>query len=307
MANVKKTFILAKAQRSRYYYFLLRNGVPNPTNVPLFVTTRWNSWFQMACYVSENYQHLQNFYLEEQKDDSNDTIEDLVKVFNDPFNNRCVQIYLFFIKIYAQKFMDDLDFFQQENLPLFPFIEGRLENLNSYINNGILLENFGEPLTTFIQNLNFVPESFQIIFQSAYNAAFKKFKKHVLNHPCRELFKATQIFDPKFINLTSNRDIFSYSTSIIEFKNPSFNLLQEWAIYCNFDLSLVEYSNLEEFWQKIHLPLLSQIALDYIWLPLSSCSVERSFSVYNNILNEDRENLSQDSLRMLNILYFNRK
>jgi len=81
------------------------------------------------------------------------------------------------------------------------------------------------------------------------------------------------------------------------------------VIYCNFDLSLIEYSNLEEFWKKVshhHLPLLSQIALDYIWIPISSCSVERSFSVYNNILGEDRENLSQDSLRMLNTLYFNR-
>jgi hypothetical protein len=84
--------------------------------------------------------------------------------------------------------------------------------------------------------------------------------------------------------------------------------IQEWGIYCNFDLSLIEYSNLEEFWKKVshnHLPLLSQIALDYIWIPISSCSVERSFSVYNNILSEDRENLSQDSLQMLNTLYFN--
>ncbi len=42
-------------------------------------------------------------------------------------------------------------------------------------------------------------------------------------------------------------------------------------------------------------------------MPLSFCSVECSFSVYNNILNEDRENLSQNSLRMLNTLYFNHK
>jgi len=144
-----------------------------------------------------------------------------------------------------------LNFFQQENLPLFPFIEGRLEQLNIYINNGITLENFGEPLTTFIQNLNFAPESFQTIFKSAYNVAFKKFREHILTHPCHELFKATQIFDPRFVNLTPTRDILFYSTSIMEFANPSYNLLQEWAIYCNFDLSLIEYSNLEEFWQKV--------------------------------------------------------
>ena len=309
MANIKKTFVLTKARRARYLLFLSRHGVQNPTNVPLSVTTRWNSWFKMAFYVSDHYQHLRNFYLEEQKNDSNETIGNLVKVFNDMTNNGCIQIYLFFIKIYTQKFINDLNFFQKENLPLFPFIEGRLEQLGAYINNGILMENLDESLIAFIQNLNFAPDSFRPIFKSAYDAASKKYSEHILNHPCRAFFKATQIFDPKFITLTSNRDIFSYSNLIIEFTNPSCDLIQEWSIYCNFDLSLIEYSNLEEFWKKVshnYLPLLSQIALDYIWIPISSCGVERSFSVYNNILGEDRENLCQDSLRMLNTLYFNR-
>ena len=66
------------------------------------------------------------------------------------------------IKIHAQKFINDLNFFQQENLSLFPFIEGRLEQLDAYINNETLMtmENFGESLVTIIQNLNFAPESF---------------------------------------------------------------------------------------------------------------------------------------------------
>ena len=301
--------MLTKAQRARYLLFLLRNGVQNPTNVPLSVATRWNSWFKMAFYVSDHYQHLRNFYLEEQKNDSNETIENLIKIFNNTTNNGCVQIYLFFIKIYAQKFINDLNFFQQENLPLFPYVEGRLEQLGIYINNGMSTEHFDESLISLIQNLNFAPESFYPIFKSAFDEAFKKFRDHIVNNLCRTFFKAIQVFDPKFITLTSNRDIFSYSTFIVEFANASFDLIQEWVIYCNFDLSLIEYSNLEEFWKKVshnHLPLLSQIALDYIWIPISSCGVERSFSVYNNILGEDRENLSKDSLRMLNTLYFNR-
>ena len=53
------------------------------------------------------------------------------------------------------------------------------------------------------------------------------------------------------------------------------------------------------------LPILSKLALDYIWLPISSCSVERSFSIYNNILDENRQNLSEDSLKRLNMMYFN--
>jgi len=102
-----------------------------------------------------------------------------------------------------------------------------LEQLDAYINNETLMEmeNFGEPLITFIQNLNFVSESFRPIFKSAYDAASRKYREHISNHPCRALFKATQIFDPKFVNLASTRDILSYSTSIVEFANPSCELI----------------------------------------------------------------------------------
>ena len=55
------------------------------------------------------------------------------------------------------------------------------------------------------------------------------------------------------------------------------------------------------------LPILSNIALDYIWLPISSCSIKSSFSMYNNLLNSDRQNLSCESLKKLNMLYFNGK
>jgi hypothetical protein len=53
------------------------------------------------------------------------------------------------------------------------------------------------------------------------------------------------------------------------------------------------------------LPLLSNIALDYIWLPISSCTVERSFSIYNTILDDDRQNLSLESLKALAMMHFN--
>ena len=103
--------MLTKVRRARYLFFLSRNGVQNPTSVPLFIATQWNSWFEMAFYVNDHYQYLQDFYLKEQRNNSNETIENLVKIFNDTTNNGCVQIYLSFIKIYAQKFINDLNFF----------------------------------------------------------------------------------------------------------------------------------------------------------------------------------------------------
>ena len=69
------------------------------------------------------------------------------------------------------------------------------------------------------------------------------------------------------------------------------------------------YKNgLDVYWNNLatRLPIISQIALNYIWLPISSCAVERSFSLYNTLLDNDRQNLSKESLKQLSMMYFNR-
>ncbi|CAG8612678.1 31793_t:CDS:1, partial [Racocetra persica] len=79
------------------------------------------------------------------------------------------------------------------------------------------------------------------------------------------------------------------------------------TIYCGLVNEIIDEINLHSYWigmQSI-LPILSEIAQDYIWLPVSSCNVERSFSMYNNLLNNDRQSLSLDSLKQLSMLYFN--
>ena len=48
------------------------------------------------------------------------------------------------------------------------------------------------------------------------------------------------------------------------------------------------------------LPIISQIAVDYIWLPISKFS----FSLYNTLLGSDRQNLSKESLKQLNMMHF---
>ena len=66
--------------------------------------------------------------------------------------------------------------------------------------------------------------------------------------------------------------------------------------------------DLNNYWQKKHevLPNLSKLALIYIWLPISGVDVERSFSAYNRILADNRQNLSENSIGMLNFLNFNK-
>ena len=53
------------------------------------------------------------------------------------------------------------------------------------------------------------------------------------------------------------------------------------------------------------LPELSSLVLIYIWLPVSSIDIERSFFSYKNILSNRRVALKEESIKMLNFLYFN--
>jgi hypothetical protein len=88
---------------------------------------------------------------------------------------------------------------------------------------------------------------------------------------------------------------------------PSTSLIQEWSIYVNINLNLIDFTELNEFWDKVslQLPLLEKIARSHIWLPVFSCAVERSFSAYNKFLDDDRQNLSPELLKFLTMMYFN--
>ena len=130
--------------------------------------------------------------------------------------------------------------------------------------------------------------------------------RHIPSHPARPLFQTAQIFDPRFLLLgpLERKNLRQYR-SIKELENPSDELLNEWIIYCGMQMDdLIDEIDLNEYWINIQdqLLILSEIALEYIWLPISSCSVERSFSIYNNILDSNRQNLSETSLKTLNMI-----
>jgi len=78
-----------------------------------------------------------------------------------------------------------------------------------------------------------------------------------------------------------------------EFKNPTNALITEWGIYCALNELFEENLDLDNSWQeKLEILLnLSKLALIYIWLPISDVDIECSFSTYNRILVDNRQNL----------------
>jgi hypothetical protein len=164
--------------------------------------------------------YICGFYNEKSKENSTPIIEKINSVFTGQQTNGRIEIYLAFIQENAQQFVADLDFFQQENKPIFPFIEQQLQQLEARITMGKTMTNVGSTVDLILQNFNSPLTAFCPVFQLAYHAAYKKLEDHVLQHPARSLFRAVQVFDPRFLSLTTaNRDIYSYQI-IRELANP---------------------------------------------------------------------------------------
>lgn len=286
------------------------NGVINPYKIPLPNTTRWNSWFRMVFYLKTYIEYWPEYFLQESTADP--THENLLEI-NSWLQNKeifgTIKIFINFISIFAKEFVQDLDFFQQQNQAIFPFVEGRLEQLTAYIETNRHAQHFGSNLEDYIINQRFNPLDFYPIFRDAFQVAYKKFSNHIPHHPARNIFQACRVFDPAYLHANDilRKDIRRYA-AIKEFENPSDDLIREWSIYCNLPTdNRLKEAGLNEFWLDLssQLPILSNIALNYIWLPISSCSVERSFSLYNTILDDNRQNLSEESLKFLTMMYFN--
>ena len=310
MAKIKECFVRSPARRGRYLTHLRHHGISSPCKIPLPVSTRWNSWFKMVEYTKTHLPYWNSFFQNELTNDStNETLKKITDTLSDPYKFGTISIYTHFISIYAKQFMQDTDFFQIQNKPIFSFVEGCLNHLSAFLESNCNSQNFGIKLDTTITLHRFNPSDFYPIFCSAFKIAQSKFNDHIPSHPARPLFQAAQVFDPRYVLLgpLERKNLCQYSI-IKELACPSDELLCEWSIYCGMGLeNLGEEINLDEYWMNLQdkLPILSKIALDYIWLPISSCSVERSFSIYNNILDSNRQNLSKDSLKKLNMMYFN--
>ncbi|PKY50584.1 hypothetical protein RhiirA4_467145 [Rhizophagus irregularis] len=188
---------------------------------------------------------LPNQTREYEEESQNKTVKTIYTTLQNLRDTGIITIYIYFISIFAKEFVQDLDFFQQQNKPVFPFVEGQLQQLTVFIESNITAPYF------------------------AFQVTHDKFSAHIPNHPARSLFNVYQVFNPQYIHLRNiqRKNIRHYS-AIMELDNPS-----------NGD-----------YWKSlsVRLPILSSIALNYIWLPISSYAVEHNFSLYNTLLDSNR-------------------
>ncbi|PKC56963.1 hypothetical protein RhiirA1_473230 [Rhizophagus irregularis] len=155
-----------------------------------------------------------------------ETLKNILKTLSNPFKFGTISVYIHFIFIYARQFIQDTDFLQKQNKPIFPFVEGCLNHLSAFLKSNCNSQDFGPDLDDTIISHYFNPPDFYPVFRLAFEAAFNKFNAHIPSHPTRSLFLAAQIFDPKYILLgpLERKNLRQYS-AIRELANPSDELL----------------------------------------------------------------------------------
>ena len=100
-------------------------------------------------------------------------------------------------------------------------------------------------------------------------------------------------------------DIGEYGKVLKLLTDPSSEMLEEWLIYtCFKEVPIGSLDVLQDFWDSMsgRFPLLSKIAVNYIWMPVTSVDIECSFSEYKHLLNGRRERLTEENTRQLMIL-----
>ena len=173
-------------------------------------------------------------------------------------------------------------------------------------------------------------------FAGAFDNALNKFNAHWPNHPARDTYKACRIFDPRHV-ASLPRDIQSYK-AIPAFATPSVDMIREWSVYRNMPADELQFAEpiraneavgvtmqtdddpndgqpqhandrqrIVTWWQaqSVRMPILTSLALKYVFFPWSSVEVERSFSAYGNVFGDKRRNLTDKNTRDLVMLYFN--
>ncbi|CAJ0636060.1 15954_t:CDS:2, partial [Entrophospora sp. SA101] len=287
---IKSAFVHSGRRKRRWLQHLTEanNSDRDSKLPPLPVKTRWNSWFNFVFWLDANFLHLVSFVPKESLiSDAPKSIMQLNEIFSNPHRISYLHLIIKFITLNARRLIQDLEFFKICDKAIAPYVFLCIENTKNLLRAGIENPPLNQSMIDLCRIQNVSEESLIPTFSQAFNLAYNKLYKHVNRHSALPLFKEIQCFDPKFIRASSSQKNILLYSFIKEFINPEDELINEWSIYCGDNEFLEENLDLNKYWndKKQILPLLSRIALEYIWLPVSGVDVEQSFSYYKNILN----------------------
>ena len=136
-------------------------------------------------------------------------------------------------------------------------------------------------------------------------ACIDKLERYLFNGemPAMKLLKSIRVLDPIYFKL-KEVDLNECFRDFPELKDCSDEMVK-YSLLC---ADLRDKIDIKEFWSinKTELPKLYCLAKVFLHIPISTASVERSFSKYNNLLASDRLRLKEDTIKSLIYLYYNK-
>jgi len=292
----------SSVRKARYIEFLKRDGVQNPKCMPTVVITRWNTWYKAIQYLAEYLPRIRNFIKEEKEtQDNSELINSLAEILENYRDFAEIQLMVRFNFERAEVFHNIIEEFEQ-SMGITHLAYNKIRNLWNHLRLNIYMNDFGESIDEIITNNHMDRIYWMSEFKNLYKLAWKKLNNLMVEHESIDFLKAVRIFDPEQLPILS-KNIEDYSD--LKFQNE--DLIKEFKNYIKFNIVADYEKGLIPFWRSLEsvFPNLSKLAIKCLNTPVNSVDVERSFSMYRNILTDKRCRLIESSIEALSLINYN--
>jgi len=177
-------------RKTRYIQFLKDKGCPNPKSMPTMVLTRWNSWYQIICYLAEFLPHIKAFAVAEKPKENSELVNCLLEILEDPYKYSEIKLLVQFYFENAQVCSDMIQYFETPK-GITHQSYNKITNLWNFLRFNVYNDDFGESIHQIINQNDMDLSFWTSAFKNLYRKAFIK-----LDQGARTLgiFKGSQGF-----------------------------------------------------------------------------------------------------------------
>jgi len=291
-------------RKARYIQFLMDKKASSIKCMPTIVLSRWNTWFRAVEYLYYYIDYIKDFIKKEQEtQDHSEIVSSLMELFSDQESYYEVKLLVAFAFENAKQFLDIIEVFETSKgitHKAYNLINNLYQNLRFNIHS----QDFGDAVNDIIDKLSMNRDYWIKEFRNLYRIAWLRTDGLMKGYEGLDFLKAVRVFDPsQLCHLSKKIDDYK---NVFDLSNP--NLHKQFETYLNSDVMFEEGEDLVKWWKEFesNCPELATLAIRSLNVPVASVDVERSFSMYRDILTDKRCGLTLSSLNSLCIINYNR-
>ena len=292
-----------RSAKNLFLQMLRKNGIEFEKEIPRVLDIRWYSMYNCIQCCDQYFPAVLGFFLES-KHESISKFRNIVDISKESLDE--LHIYLRFISTSLSPLYDFSTSIESKDLYGISYLYEWMES-NYNISETDILNNYKSSIAVFPfdrrEEIFGKMTKFVNILVHQMSGIINKQTKDCF--PSCDFLKTVRNLD--FTQMCNINDVKLSDISLHVELTERENLQGEYLTFPRSERGNV--SDLESFWKKIaHVyPVISKISKDLTAIPLSSISVERSFSKVKHMLTQSRTRLSNDRCRMLSLLYYNGK